>query len=130
MGDQCVDQSAVRIARCGMHHQPGGLVDDDEVVVLIDHVQRDILALRLGGYGRRDRDGEFLAGFDPQIRVFYGRARSRNRAFRQKRLQAGARKIGQMRCQKTVEPLAFIRVARARCLYGGFRVRDFHAAHT
>ena len=46
MGDQRIDQRAVGIARRRMHHQPRRLVDDDEVLVLVDHVERNILALR------------------------------------------------------------------------------------
>jgi hypothetical protein len=26
-----------------MHHQPGGLVDDDELIVLVENVQRNVL---------------------------------------------------------------------------------------
>ena len=47
MGDQRVDQRAVGIARRRMDDEPGRLVDDDEVLVLVDDVERDILALRL-----------------------------------------------------------------------------------
>ena len=39
MGDQRVDQRSGRVAGAGMDHEPGRLVDDDERVVLIDHVQ-------------------------------------------------------------------------------------------
>ena len=38
----------VAVAGGGMHDQPGRLVDDDELVVLVDDVERDVLALRLG----------------------------------------------------------------------------------
>ena len=31
----------VGMAGAGMHHEPGRLVDDDERVVLIDHVERE-----------------------------------------------------------------------------------------
>ena len=44
MGDQRVDQRAGGVAGGRMHHQPGWLVDDDEVVVLVDDVERDRLA--------------------------------------------------------------------------------------
>ena len=55
MGDQGIDQRAVGIARRRMHHQPGRLVDHDEVLVLVDHVQRDILAPRPRRHRRRAR---------------------------------------------------------------------------
>ncbi len=53
MGDQRVDQRARRIAGAGMHHESGRLVDDDELVVLIDDIERDGLGARLGRGGRR-----------------------------------------------------------------------------
>ncbi len=49
MGDQRVDQRAGLVAGGRMHHEARGLVDDDDVVVLIDDIERDILA---GGLGR------------------------------------------------------------------------------
>src|SRR6201999_4018051 len=75
MGDEGVDQCPFRIARCRMDHHAGGLVDHDEIVVLIDDVEIHRLALRLGG--RRLRYGEFedLPWFDPQRRVLYRRSR-------------------------------------------------------
>ena len=48
MGDQRIHQRAGFMAGGRMHHQPLRLVDDDEVVVLIDDIERDIFALRLG----------------------------------------------------------------------------------
>ena len=56
MGDQGIDQRAVGIAGGGMHHQSGRLVDDDQVLVLVDHVQRNILALRHGAARLRHGD--------------------------------------------------------------------------
>ena len=45
--EQGVDQGAVRVAGGRMDHQARGLVDHDDVVVLVDHVQGDVL----GGAG-------------------------------------------------------------------------------
>ena len=36
MGDQGVDQRAGFIARAGMDHKPGGLINHDEVIIFID----------------------------------------------------------------------------------------------
>ena len=47
MRDQRVDQRAGLVPGAGMHDEPGRLVDDDEVVVLEDDVERDRLGLRL-----------------------------------------------------------------------------------
>ena len=43
MGDERVDQRAAsRLPARGMHDQPGRLVDDDQVVVLVDDGERDV----------------------------------------------------------------------------------------
>ena len=55
--EQGVDQGAVRMARRGMDDEPARLVDDDDVVVLVDNVQRDVL--RNGVDGRGLFGGEF-----------------------------------------------------------------------
>ena len=56
---QRVDQCAVGIARRGMHHHALGLVDHQQIVILIDYLQRDILGkdrnrLRIVGDDRDD----------------------------------------------------------------------------
>ncbi len=48
MGDQRVDERAVRVARARMHDEPRRLVDDDQRVVLVDHVERDGFAAQCG----------------------------------------------------------------------------------
>ena len=42
---QRIQQRPVRIARRGMHHQPRRFVNDQQVVILVDHVQCDCLCL-------------------------------------------------------------------------------------
>ena len=39
---QCIHKSAVVVTVAGMHHHPGGLVDDHEVVVLVNYVKGDV----------------------------------------------------------------------------------------
>ena len=46
---QRVDQRAGRVARARVHDHARGLVDDDEVAVLVEHAQRQLLGLRDGG---------------------------------------------------------------------------------
>ena len=62
MGDQGVDQGAGLVAGGRMHHQPSGLVDDDDVVVLVDDIERDIFAGGLGGDRLRHVDCDRIAG--------------------------------------------------------------------
>src|SRR5579864_248188 len=46
MGDKRIDQGAVGIARRRMDHQPGGLVDDDEMCILKTNAEGDRLCSR------------------------------------------------------------------------------------
>ncbi len=51
MGQQSIDQGTVWVAGCRMHHQAHRFIDDDQVLILIDHAERD----RLGERDRRAR---------------------------------------------------------------------------
>ncbi len=95
-----------------MHHEAGRLVDDDEVVVLGDDVERDVLRLRLGGLGRRHLDGEDLAGRDLGRAAGDGIAATQHPAFGDQRLQPRAAELEQVVCQHAVEPQPFILRAR------------------
>jgi len=33
MVQQCVDKGSVTMARCRMHHEPGGFIDDDQMFI-------------------------------------------------------------------------------------------------
>ena len=48
MGDQRIDQRAGGVAGPGMHGEARGLVDDDEVGILVDDGERHGLGLRRG----------------------------------------------------------------------------------
>ena len=76
---QRVDQRAaiavvVGGARSGVHHHAGRLVDDGEVVVLVDDIERNIFG---HGAQRRRRgiaeDGDGLAAFELQRRLAIAR---------------------------------------------------------
>ena len=121
---QRVDQRAVEIARRRMHHKPRLLVDDDEIGVLIDHIQRNILRLRRGGHGRRHIELIDLARFDPRIAVSYRRAVARRpRPFRSAPCRRERLSLGQGEGEKAVQPHAALiggdgRAPR-RSVYGG-----------
>ena len=68
MGDQGVDQGAVRVARRRVDHQARRLVDDDEMGVLVDHLERQGLAVGRAGRTAGTATSECLAGFDPMGR--------------------------------------------------------------
>ena len=57
-----------------MHHHAGGLVDDDQVVVFIENLQRDIFWQRgdIGGFFHRDFDQIILG----QLRLGVGHNRA------------------------------------------------------
>ena len=68
----------VAVAGGRMHHQPRRLVDDDQLVVLVDDVERDVFGRRLGrlvaaAQSTRDR----VAGIDAMARIA-DRARRRS----------------------------------------------------
>ncbi|MCY1557676.1 hypothetical protein D9M68_945460 [compost metagenome] len=48
---QPVEHGAAPVAGGRVNHQPGGLVDDQQRVVFIDHVQRHILRRKGRGFG-------------------------------------------------------------------------------
>src|SRR3546814_15784427 len=64
MGDEGVYQGPVGVAGGGMDDQAGGLVQHDEVAVLVEDLQRDRLALQGDRTSFRDDDGESLATLD------------------------------------------------------------------
>ena len=54
MGNQRIHQRAITIARRRMHNKARLLVDDDDVLVFKDDVERNVFALRFRIHGRRN----------------------------------------------------------------------------
>ena len=115
MVDQRVDQRAGPVAGAGMDDQPGRLVDDDQLGVLMKNVERDRLALRLGGLAapacrrrrgrRRPSCGSVsTTGLPPIL----------HRALLDQRLHAAARKV---RAERGGQPLVEALAGR----FGGSR---------
>ena len=71
MGEQGVDQRAVRIAGCGMDDEAGGLVDHDDGVILEQNIERHCLRFRFRRFRRGQGDGAFHALFDSEGGVHY-----------------------------------------------------------
>ena len=75
VGDQRVDECPGLVAGGGVNHEPLGLVDDDEVVILVDDVERDGFAFRLGRPCRRHVDcdriprGDMICGVANRGRI-------------------------------------------------------------
>ena len=104
MGDQRVDQGSGLVAGGRMHHQPFGLVDDDDVVVLIDDIERDILSGRLGRDGLRHVDCDRIACRDMISGVADGGVFDRDLAGEDQRFQPRARQLRKAHRQHAVEP--------------------------
>lgn len=92
-----------------MHHHARGLVDDQQHVVLVDHVQRDVLALGL------QRDGGQIVGEDCdrsggefEARDVADLAVHRELAVADQLLDMRPREVGKTRGQHLVD--AFVRV--------------------
>src|SRR3546814_13737705 len=62
VGEKGVHQGSIRIAGGGMDDQAGGLVEHDEIAVLVKDVQRDRLAFQGDRTSFGDDDGESLVG--------------------------------------------------------------------
>ena len=94
MMDQRVDQRAGPVAGAGMDDQPGRLVDDDQLGILVEDVERDRLALRARPAPAR---ACATATRSPaaSLRLGFGdrRAADADRALPDQRLHAAARKI-------------------------------------
>ena len=78
-------------ARRGMHHEPGRLVDDDEIGVLVDDLKGDRLGRRRRSARRGQGDDDLGARREPQPRVVERRAvGGGDRALDDQRLQPRA----------------------------------------
>ena len=104
VGEQGVDERAVLVTGRGVHDHAARLVDDDEVRILVHHVQRQILRHELRGRGIRQRHDKRVAG-DGFVVFFHGRAVFRHRALREQPLSGAAREPGQRAREESVDPL-------------------------
>ena len=102
--EQGVDQGPVRVPRRGVDHHPHRLIDHDDVLVLIDHIQRDILRQGVRRLRLRHEDlyrlrpAQFAAlGRRPPV---YRHLLPGNKPRRR-----GAGQLRQTPCQETVQPL-------------------------
>ena len=69
MGDQRIDQGAGPVAGGGMNDEVAGFVDHNDIVVLVNHAQRNGLGGGLGWRQRRHVDRDRRAGIDPMIGI-------------------------------------------------------------
>ena len=105
---QRVDQRAVRVAGGRMHHHALGLVDDDQIVILVDDIQRDVLGLGLDGLRFRQVDTVGSAG-DNFVFFVDAAAAAGHSALLHQVLQGAAGKLGPLPCQPGVQAAGGIR---------------------
>ena len=89
-----------------MHGEALGLVDDDEVRVLVDDRERDGLRLGLGRLGRRHAHDDSFAGLHSRPEVVHDFSIARHGPGADQRLQARAAEVRQTPGQEPVEALA------------------------
>ena len=106
----------VQFPAAGCTTRPAGLSMTIRCVVLVDDIERDRFAFRLGGLGRRHDDGEDLAGVHAIAGVARRAAVRRHLAVEDQRLQPRAREIGDARGEHAVEPLAGVAVEHRHAL--------------
>ena len=94
MGDQRIDEGAGLIAGRRMHDQAGRLVDDDQLGVLVDDVERDRLRLRGRRLRRRHGHGDLVAGTEAPARLGHRHAVDFHGAGEDERLGAGTAQFG------------------------------------
>src|SRR4029077_14757800 len=80
------------------------LVDHDDGIVLVYHIERNFLSLRMGAHRRRHADLEAIPRFDRVFHVLYGRAAERHVTLPDQSLEAGAAQLRETAAQKAVEP--------------------------
>ena len=101
---QGVDQGPVRVPRRRMHHHPRGLVHHDDVLVLVYHVQGNILGPGFRLLRLRQRHLQHLSRLDPQV-LRHRAAPVRNASLLQKPGSGGAGQPLQPPGQQAVRPL-------------------------
>ena len=103
MMQQRVDERVFLVAGGGMHDESGGLVDDEQRLVLEQNIERDFFRLCLGGPGFRPVNFNLFAGVR-MMRGLDGLAVDADVAFFNQALQRAARGGGKFFAEKFVEP--------------------------
>ena len=100
MIDQRVDQRAVPIAGPGMNDKAGRLGNDDQVGILIEHVERDVFTLRLRVFRRRQVNDDGVARLDFLVWGIEWRTVQLNRALFDQRFYPISGKLGSKGCRQ------------------------------
>ena len=102
--EQRIDQRSRIDARSRVNHHAAGLVDDDDVRILIEHVKRDVLCTNLHLFGGRQRIDDLLSAAQFVVRLAH-RAVHCDPPILNEALRIAAREIRQLPYERTIQPL-------------------------
>ena len=108
MGEERIDERPRFMSGGRMHHEPGRLVDDEQILVLEDDFEWNLFAQRRGIGGRGKAQPGGLARAEQQTRVFHRSAVDGSMASFDQPLHSRARQIRRRRRKETVEPVAAV----------------------
>ena len=114
MGNEGVDQCAGPIACCRVNNEACRFVDDDQLIVFINHVQRNILRTRNRIFRLRNGDGDLFARFDPVVRLQYLHTVGGRLTLFNQRLVAAAAKFRELETQKAINSVTGVIVSNGR----------------
>ena len=103
--EQGADQRSARFSGARMHYDSGGLIDDGEVIVFVENLQRNRFRSDGERLGRRNFNFYFFSGFDAMRRL-RGDAVDVHSAPGDEFLKARSAEIGRMSREITIEPHA------------------------
>ena len=91
----------------GMDDEPGGLVDHDDVVILIHDIERDVFTTDIGIFGSRHADDVCQPRFNRRAELAYGLIGG-DVAIANERLKASAADAIELRCKPAIDALTGI----------------------
>ncbi len=97
-----VDQRAIVIADGGVHDHAVFLIDDDDVLIFVKHLQGDVLCDGLGGDGLGNRDADAVAEFH-RITWLGGFVIAQDEMLANQLLDPRAREVGQTAGQPGID---------------------------
>src|SRR5208282_2975989 len=108
MGEKRVDEGSVWIAGSRMDYEARGLVDDEQVLILVNHREREGLRRRASLDTLGDEYGESLTGLDLGRGLAHLLGAETHLARLDEALQARARELRQRLSKEDVEPRAAV----------------------
>lgn len=111
MGDQGIDEGAVRVAGGRMDDEAGGLVDDNQMCILETDIECQRLRRRRGILSVGDEHDKILARPDPQRRIARYGSVPHDKPMLDQPLEPGARQLREVARQQAVEALSGLGIA-------------------